>query len=103
MLLVQTNRCLRAIFLLVKEAKKLPVIFPIPAGIVDVRESFILDLVRDIVEGRERRRRRAGFSAGALFLRQTQCADAGENFEPGQKQPAERADQSQAARLPVMK
>ena len=53
MLLVQTNRCLRAIFLFVIEAKELFVILPIPARIANMLEALVLDLPRDIVERRE--------------------------------------------------
>ena len=67
-LLIQANRRLRAIFFLVKEPEKLPVIFPIPAGIVHVGEAFIFDLVRDFVERRENIRSTAGFSGGDVSL-----------------------------------
>ena len=53
MLLVQANRRLRPILLFVKEAEELFVILPIPAGVVDVFETFVLDVARDFVERRK--------------------------------------------------
>ena len=94
MLLIQTNRRLRPIFLLIIEPEKLPVIFPIPTGIGHVGEAFTFDLVRDFVEGRENIGRRRALRAETFLFRQTQSANARENFQPGQEQPAERADYS---------
>ncbi len=67
MLLVQANRRLRAIFLFVKQPEKLPVILPIPTGIVDMDESFVFDLARDLVQASEKCRSTAAISAEAAF------------------------------------
>ena len=53
MLLIQANRGLGAILLSVKQPEELPVIFPIPSGIVHVHEAFVLNFTGDFVQGRE--------------------------------------------------
>ena len=53
MLLVQADRRLRSIFLFVKQTEELPVILPIPAGVVYVHEAFALDLARNFIERRK--------------------------------------------------
>ena len=53
MLFVQTDGGLGAVLRFVKQPKKLPVIFPIPSGIVHVNEAFVLNLARDFVQGRK--------------------------------------------------
>src|SRR5437667_5492947 len=95
MLLVQANRRLRAVYRLVKEAEQLPVVFPIPSGIVHVDESFVLDFVRDLVERRESITRRRRLRAKLFLFRQTQCADAAKNFHPRQKEPRRRRNRSE--------
>jgi hypothetical protein len=94
-LLVQANGRLRAVFRLVKKPEKLPVIFPIPSGIVHVDESFVLDFVRDFVERRESITRRRRLRAKLFLFRQTQRADAGKNFQPRQKEPRRRRNRSE--------
>ena len=92
---VQTNRRLRAVFLAIKEPEELPVIFPVPAGVADVIESFALDLRGDLVEVRKNVTRRRAFRAQRFFAREPECADAGENLHPGKEEPAERADETE--------
>src|SRR5437879_9828654 len=92
MLLVQADRGLGAVVVLVKQTKKLPVIFPVPAGIVYVDEPLVLDLARDFIERGENVQGRRAFRPELFFLRQTQSANAGENFQPGQKEPTHGRD-----------
>ena len=97
MLLVQANRRLRPILVLVKEPKELSVILPVPARIVDVLEAFVLDLAGDLVERRKNFRGGRALRPERLLLRQPQRPNASENFQPGQKKPAERREQRRAA------
>ena len=95
MLLIQADRGLGAVVVLVKQTKKLPVIFPVPAGIVHVNKPLVLDLARDFIECGENVRGRRAFRPEPFFLRQTQSANAGENLQPGQKEPAHSRDRAE--------
>ena len=92
MLLVQANGGLGMVLVLVKQTKELPVIFPVPAGVVHVHEAFVLDLARDLVEGRKNIRGGRTLRPKLFFLRQAERADARENFQPRQEEPADRGD-----------
>src|SRR4029077_519761 len=91
-LFIEADGSLGMVLILVKQAKELPVTFPIPAGIVDVHETFILDLVRNFAERWKNVRRGRALRPEALFFRQAKGTDASENFQPGQKEPTERRD-----------
>ena len=95
MLLVQADRGLRTVVVLVEQPKKLPVIFPVPAGIVHVRETFILDLACDVVERRKNIGGGRAFAPELFFFWQTQSADAGENFNPRKKEPRRCCDRTE--------
>src|SRR5450631_3111401 len=94
-LLVQANRRLRSIFFLVKEPEKLAIIFPVPARIVDMRESFVLDLAGDVLERGKNVRRGRILRPECLLSRQTQRTNARKDLQPGQKKPGERGDQTE--------
>ena len=61
MLFVQADRGLSAIVVLIEKSEKLPVVFPVPAGVVDVGEAFIFDFAADLIEGGKTGCWRAGF------------------------------------------
>src|SRR5438445_10010597 len=94
MLFVEADRGLGAILFSVEQPEKLPVIFPIPAGIAYVPESFVLDLTRNLTERWESVRRRRTFRPKLFFLREPERTNSGENFQPWQKEPAHCGDQS---------
>src|SRR5450631_2257118 len=93
-LLVQANRRLRPIFFLVKEPEKLAIIFPVPSRIVDVRESFVLDLAGDVFERGKNVRGGRTLRPERLLPRQTQRTNARKNFQPWQEEPAQCRDQT---------
>src|SRR5438094_6079834 len=95
MLLIQANGGLGAVFLLVKQSEELAVILPVPACVSYVRESFILNLARDLAERRERFGRWWTFRAKLFFLRQPKGANPSENLQPRQEEPAHRCGQTQ--------
>src|SRR5438445_505177 len=68
------------VLVLVKQTKELPVIFPVPAGVVHVHEAFVLDLARDLVEGRKNIRGGRTLRPKLFFLRQAERADAREKI-----------------------
>src|SRR5947208_1054953 len=88
MLFVEADRGLGAILFSVKQPEKLPVIFPIPAGIAYVPESFVLDLARNLAERWESVRRRRTFRPELFFFRKPERTNARENFQPREKKPA---------------
>ena len=90
MLFVQTNCGLSAIVGLVKEPEKLPVIFPIPTGVVHVSEAFVFDFAADLIECRKQAGGGRTFGSQPLFFGQPQGPNAGENLQPRQKKPAGR-------------
>ena len=94
MLFIQADGCLRAVFLFVEKAKELLVILPVPTGIADVGETFTLDLVRDVVEARKDFRRGRTFRAEGFLAREPESTDTGENFQPGKKELAQRAERA---------
>ena len=86
-LFVQANRGLGAILLSVKQPEELPVIFPIPAGIADVRKAFLFDLASDLAERWESVGRGWTFWPKLFFLRKPESTNARENFQPREKKP----------------
>jgi len=94
MLFVQADRGLRSILFSVKEPKKLPVIFPIPAGVAYMHKAFILDLVRDVAQRWESVRGGRTFRSKLLFFWKPERTNSGENFQPREKQPAHCGDQT---------
>src|ERR1700751_3355826 len=88
MLFVQADGGLGAVFFSVKQAEKMAVIFPVPAGITYMHEPFVLDLASNITERRKSIRRRRTFRAKLFFLWEPQGTNPRENFEPGKKKPA---------------
>src|ERR1700675_850911 len=80
------------VLVLVKQTKELPVIFPVPAGVVYVHEALVLDLARDLVEGRKNIRGGRALWPELFFFRQAERADTSENFQPRQEEPADRGD-----------
>ena len=95
MLLVQTDSRLRAIFRFVKKPKELAVIFPVPAGVVHVHETFVLNLTRNFVERRESIGRWRRLGTELFLFWQTQRANAGKNFNPRQKEPGGSRDRAE--------
>src|ERR1051326_1359778 len=93
-LLIEADRCLRAIYFPVEQSEKLSIIFPIPSGVIDVHKSFVLDFARDFTQRRERFRRGGAFRPKLFFLRKPQRSNPGENLQPRQKQPSHRGDQA---------
>src|SRR6266481_5362016 len=81
MLFIQANRGLGSILFSVKQPEKLPVIFPIPAGVAYVHESFLLDLARNVAERWKSVGRRRTFWPKLFFLWKPEGANARENFE----------------------
>src|SRR6266446_5077646 len=92
MLFVQADGGLGTVFVFVKQAKELPVIFPVPPGVVHVHEAFVLNLARDLVEGRKSIRGGRTLRPELFFLRQAKRTDASENFQPRQEEPAHCGD-----------
>src|SRR5438046_9917695 len=87
MLLVQADRGLGSILFPIKQPEKLPVIFPIPPSIADMHKAFILDLARDLAKRRESIGRRRTFWTKLFLFRKPERTNAGENFQPRQKEP----------------
>jgi hypothetical protein len=84
-LLVQANRGLRTIVGPVKEPEKLPVVLPVPAGVINVGETFVFDFTADVVERGKQAGRRRSLGSQPLLFRQAQCANTGENLQPRQE------------------
>ena len=95
MLFIQADGGLRAIFLFVKQAEKLPVILPVPPSVAYMDKSFVLDLARDLAERGERIGRWRTFGPKLFFLRQPKHSDSSKNFEPRQKEPGRRGHQTE--------
>src|ERR1041385_4509865 len=89
MLFVQADRGLGLIFFSIKQPEKLPEIFPVPSGVAHVHEAFVFDLTSDLTQRRESVCRRWTFRPKLFFLRKPERANPGENFQPGQKEPAQ--------------
>src|SRR4029077_9489005 len=87
MLFVQADGRLGSILFSVKQPEKLPIIFPVPAGVTHVLEPFLLDLASNVTERWESIRRRRSLRAKLFFLREPERTNPSENFQPRQKQP----------------
>src|SRR5207244_13659093 len=92
-LFVQADRRLGAILFSIKQPEKLPKIFPIPSSVAYVHEAFVLDLTLNLTERWERVRRRRTFRPKLFLLRKPERTNPGENFQPGQKEPAQCGEQ----------
>src|SRR5207248_9319283 len=88
MLLVQADRSLGSIFLLVKQTEKLAVILPIPAGITHMDEAFALYPARDFSQRRKTIRGRRAFRPERFFFWQPERANARKDLKPRQNERA---------------
>jgi len=89
----EANAGLGALAGLVEEAEVLLVVLPVPPGILDVLECFLLDLIGQLLKGGEGLAR-GGRPVAEVFLDwEPELADAGEDFQPGRSNqlPAQKA------------
>ena len=94
MLLVQADRGLGSVLLLVEQTEELAVILPVPPGVAHLHKTFVLDLARDLAQRRECIGGRWILWPKLFFLRQPKRANARKNFKPRQKEPAHGGGQT---------
>src|SRR5687768_3290977 len=94
----QADRGLGPLAWFVEKAEKLGVVVPIPAGVVHMLKLLGFNLLGDLVEGGENLRIRRALVAKIFLERQREAADAGEDFQPREEEPARGAKD---ADLPV--